>query len=78
MDGGKVEASTLDVIRPVLPAGGDVHSMLDTRECLNNQSWSDQLNPLWLTSSIEKYGGSPTIKAYCLAGPASTCSSPTS
>ena len=52
--------------------------MLDTQECLNNQYWSDQLNPLWLTSSIEKYGGSPTIKAYCLAGPASTCCSPTS
>ena len=56
----RAEVSTLDVIRPVLPAGGDVHSMLDTRECLNNQSWSDQLNPLWLTSSIEKYGGWPT------------------
>ena len=46
--------STLDVTGSVLPAGGDVHSMLDTRECLKNQSWSDQLNTLWLTSSIEK------------------------
>ena len=51
----RAEVSTLDVIQPVLPAGGYVHLMLDTRECLNHQSWSDQLNPLWLTSSIEKY-----------------------
>ncbi len=64
--------STLDVIRPVLAAGCDVHSMLDTRECLKNQCWSDQLKPLWLTISIEEYGGSPTIKADCLDGPAST------
>ncbi len=74
----RAEMSTLDVIWPVLPAGGDVHSMLDTRECLNNKSWSGQLNPLWLTSSIENYGGSLTIKACCLAGPASTCCSPRS
>lgn len=74
----RAEVSTLNVIRPVLPAGDDVHSMVDTRERLNNQSCSDQLNPLWLTSSIEKYEGSPTIKAYCLDGPALTCRSPTS
>ena len=60
--------STLDMTGPVR----------DIWECLNNQNSVDQLQQLWLTSSIEKYGGSPTIKAYCLDGPASSCCSPTS
>ena len=68
----RAEVSTLDMIRPVLPASSDIYSILETRECLNNQSWSDQLNPLWLIS-IEKYGVSPTIKVHCLDGPFSTC-----
>ena len=31
-------------------------SVRDTWECLNNQNSVDQLQQLWLTSSIEKYG----------------------
>ena len=60
--------STLDVTR----------SVLDTWECFNNQNSVDQLQPLWLTSSIKKYGGAPSINADRLAGPASTWCWPTS
>ena len=50
----------------------------DTWECFNNQNPVDQLQPLWLTSSIKKYGGAPSINADRLAGPASTWGWPTS
>ena len=53
-------------------------SVRDIWECLNNQNSVDQLQQLWLTSSIEKYGESPNIKTYCLDGHASTCCSLTS
>ena len=43
-------------------------SVRDIWECLNNQNSVDQLQQLWLTSSIEKYGGSPNIKATALMG----------
>ena len=64
----RAEMSTLDVTR----------SLLDTWECFNNQNSVDQLQPLWLTSSIKKYRGAPSINADRLAGPASTWCWPTS
>ena len=43
-------------------------SVRDTWECLNNQNSVNQLQQLWLTSSIEKYRGSPTIRLTALMG----------
>ena len=36
-------------------------SVRDIWECLNNQNSVDQLQQLWLTSSIEKYGVSSKV-----------------